>query len=159
MKCCAKSPPKINAVWNYLKRIICGKHFAELSLELLQTEMEIYDLTWRWSCQSAKKLRADPDDQPPIEERSIMMQIGAGSFPYARICPPYPFKHALKMNSGENELLPASPPPDLVSCRACPIQTIRHISTNAKSETCVFFPKDFIGFSWIFFEGNPDNSW
>ena len=43
------------------------------------------------------------------------MQIGAGSFPYARICPPYPFKHALRMNSGENELLPVSPPPDLVS--------------------------------------------
>ena len=27
------------------KRTMHGKHFAELSLELLQTEMDIYDLT------------------------------------------------------------------------------------------------------------------
>ncbi len=83
------------------------------------------------------------------------MQIGAGSFPYARICPPYPFKHALKMNSGENELLPASPPPDLVSCRACPIQTIRHISTNAKSEQAYFFQKTLLVFQGFFLNEIP----
>jgi hypothetical protein len=35
--------------------------------------MEVNDLVRDKTDVSAKKLRADPDDQPPIEERSIMM--------------------------------------------------------------------------------------
>lgn len=104
---------------------------------------------------SAQKLRADPGDQPPIEERSIMMQIGAGSIPYARICPSYPFKHALIMNSGENELLPNSPPPESRFSRVCPKQNIRHIFTNAKFKSVFFSKKILFAFSGFFLNGTP----
>jgi hypothetical protein len=67
------------------------------------------------------------------------------------------------MNSGGNELLPVSPPPDLVSYHACPIQNIRHIFMNAKPKSTFIFgriiglslPEDFIGFLMIFLKGAP----
>jgi hypothetical protein len=41
--------------------------------------MEMNDLVRGKTDVSAKKLRADPDDQPPIEERSIMMPNAVSS--------------------------------------------------------------------------------
>jgi hypothetical protein len=64
-----------------------------------------------------KKLRADPDDQPPIEERSIMM--------------PYYIRTILR----ENPLISRTEiftPRRFEPPYACSIKIIRDISTNAK---------------------------
>jgi hypothetical protein len=52
--------------------------FAEQPFNLLST-VSWKCLIWLEGLYERKKLRADPDDQPPIEERSIMMPNGSQS--------------------------------------------------------------------------------
>jgi hypothetical protein len=72
---------------------------------------------------SAKKLRADPDDQPPIEERSIMMPD------FARIRP-VNSQNVLKKKAADELYLFYAP----CCClpHACSINIIRDFFSNAK---------------------------